>query len=98
LILRTTDGGASWVRLPPTSTDPFLSKQPLFGVAAVDARTAWAAGNDGVLLGTTDGGATWDVQDSRGVDPLSAVVFVDAFNGWVVGDRGTILHTTTGGR
>src|SRR5262249_56873550 len=51
----------------------------------------------GVILRTTDGGATWEWQSSGTTEPLSAVSFTDANTGTVVGARGTILRTTDGG-
>jgi photosystem II stability/assembly factor-like uncharacterized protein len=58
---------------------------------------AWAAGEAGTLLVTTDGGATWKRQrfllQQRGVD----VAFTDAQTGWLVTDAGTLLATTDGG-
>jgi photosystem II stability/assembly factor-like uncharacterized protein len=85
LILRTTDGGATWTSQSSGTT------LPLYGVSFVDANTGWAVGY--TILHTTNGGATWRNQGYGGV----AVSFLDANTGWVVGGGGTILHTTTGG-
>ena len=58
---------------------------------------AWAAGETGALLVTSDGGATWKRQKfflpQRGVD----VAFPDAQTGWLVTDAGTVLATADGG-
>ncbi len=58
---------------------------------------AWAAGETGALLVTTDGGASWKRQKfflpQRGVD----VAFPDAQTGWLVTDAGTVLATADGG-
>ena len=58
---------------------------------------AWAAGEPGVLLVTSDGGATWTRQrfylPQRGLD----VTFSDASTGWLVTDAGTVLTTSDGG-
>jgi photosystem II stability/assembly factor-like uncharacterized protein len=58
---------------------------------------AWAVGEQGVLLVTSDGGATWKRQrfflPQRGVD----VAFFDASTGWLVTDAGAVLATTDGG-
>ena len=37
------------------------TRRPLLAVACVDARAAWVPGKEGVVLGTTDGGATLKV-------------------------------------
>ena len=51
----------------------------------------------GVILATTDGGATWNAQSSGSDGDLSGVAFGDATHGWVVGSGGVILATTSGG-
>jgi photosystem II stability/assembly factor-like uncharacterized protein len=57
----------------------------------------WVVGNDGVILSTTDKGATWEQQDSGETAILYSVHFVDGSDGWVVGDGGLVLHTEDGG-
>jgi photosystem II stability/assembly factor-like uncharacterized protein len=52
-ILRSGDGGRSWVQVPcPVSSD-------LVAVAFSGPRTAWAVGHDGVMLASTDAGTSW---------------------------------------
>ena len=36
----------------------------LEGISAVDANTAWAVGERGIILKTSDGGVTWLQQNS----------------------------------
>jgi photosystem II stability/assembly factor-like uncharacterized protein len=67
----------------------------LQGIYFVDASTGTAVGHSGLILHTTDGGATWVAQASGTTEFLSGVSFVDARNGTAVG--GKILHTTDGG-
>jgi len=94
VILKTVNGGASWT---PQMGD-LIDTVPLFGVTNIDTQTAWAVGDFGIILGTTDGGTTWVFQESGVLDALNAVAFATPANGWAVGDRGTIVATTTGGR
>jgi photosystem II stability/assembly factor-like uncharacterized protein len=70
----------------------------LSGVAAGDARHAWAVGEGGAIVATADGGATWDVQDSGVTVDLEGVAAADARHAWAVGERGTVLATADGGR
>lgn len=63
----------------------------------VDGQRGWAVGENGSLLSTTDGGATWTVRHSGTDLTLSKVVFADANHGWVVGSSGHLLRTTDGG-
>ena len=58
----------------------------------------------GVILATTDGGATWSVQGSGAAanTELNGVAFANAGDGWAVGynfmtGRSVILATTNGG-
>jgi len=59
-------------------------------------------GLDGLILKTTDSGATWAAQVSGTTYNLTAVKFVDANNGWAVGTDGAstanvIIRTADGG-
>jgi photosystem II stability/assembly factor-like uncharacterized protein len=49
-ILRTTDGGATWVA-QGSGTDATL-----YGVSFANANTGTVVGEDGIILRTTDGG------------------------------------------
>lgn len=95
-ILRTDDGGDSW-GLQPSGTTATLVE-----VAAVDSQTAWAVGDDnstwGVILHTTDGGATWQRQALLECDrPCIDLTVLDANTAWTVGNHGLVLKTTDGG-
>jgi photosystem II stability/assembly factor-like uncharacterized protein len=51
----------------------------------------------GIVLVSTDGGATWTKQNT-GIDKsLFGVSFIDPLHGWVVGIDALILHTSDGG-
>jgi photosystem II stability/assembly factor-like uncharacterized protein len=50
------------------------------------------------VLGTSDGGATWQKKMQLTQQPLEAVDFVDATHGWAVGNEGNVVSTTDGGR
>jgi photosystem II stability/assembly factor-like uncharacterized protein len=64
-IVVSSDNGATWKQSPvPVSSD-------LTAVYFVDAREGWAAGHDGVILHTADGGDTWTLQlNGRTVNDL----------------------------
>ncbi len=101
-ILKTTNGGTTWVRQGSVGQIP---KADLSGVSAVDANTVWISGwpaedGYGTILRTTDGGATW--QRIRGFPQIAnvgliAISALNAQTAWVVGDKGVILRTTDGG-
>jgi photosystem II stability/assembly factor-like uncharacterized protein len=117
VILATSDGGTTWQAQDASSAG---SPTGLNAVSFVDATHGWAVGarggsngsqmgHVGVILATSDGGTTWQVQDasSAGGDAqLYSVSFVDATHGWAVGDSvdsdkgyadGAILTTSNGG-
>lgn len=57
----------------------------------------WAVGNYGHILKTTDGGETWNHQNSGVTQELNDVEFIDENIGWAVGMNGVVLHSTNGG-
>jgi len=76
-----------------------------WGISFTDASNGTAVGQgpealDGsLILRTTDGGDTWEVQASgvKQATLLMAVSFTDANTGTAVGENGTITRTTNGG-
>jgi photosystem II stability/assembly factor-like uncharacterized protein len=90
-VLRTTDGGATWVSQTSGTTNP------LYDVSFTDANTGVVVGPGGTILGTTDAGATWVTQASGTMYSLQAVSFTNANMGTVVGESGTIVRTVDGG-
>jgi photosystem II stability/assembly factor-like uncharacterized protein len=85
---------------------PQFADAPLRAVQFVDANEGWAAGDDGVILHTIDGGETWERQPSGVRASLRSIHFLDPFRGYVVGresmpfganSAGVILFTDDGG-
>jgi hypothetical protein len=64
-----------------------------------EAGNAWAVGNDGLIVYSSDWGQTWELQESGVTQPLWEVHFVNDHEGWIVGGlySGLILHTKNGG-
>jgi len=103
-VLRTTDGGATWVRRPVPGGETLDFRD----VDALDAATAVilsiGPGEASRIYRTEDGGATW-TERFRNTDPkafFDAVTFADASHGVAVSDsvdgRFLILLTSDGGR
>ena len=67
-LMTTSDGGESWARVA-IPIEPGVGVH-LRDVWFADARHGWVVGENGTILATTDGGATWTRQ-SQGV-PLPA--------------------------
>lgn len=101
-ILRTTDGGETWIRQGSPSTIPDVE---LFGISSTDGEVAWVVGSDGIVLNTIDGGDTW-VRQAQGLLPDADFLSVSAHdrnNVWAVGQTNNnttacIIHTTDGGK
>jgi photosystem II stability/assembly factor-like uncharacterized protein len=102
-VLRTTDGGRSWLR----ATVPDAEALDFRDVGALDERVAHllsiGPGGASRIYKTRDAGATW-VEQYRGRDPklfLDAMAFWDEQHGVAVGDsvdgRFVILLTQDGG-
>ncbi|MGV9688216.1 WD40/YVTN/BNR-like repeat-containing protein [Streptomyces sp. NPDC003444] len=85
-------------RLTPTGTDARFR-----GLAAVDRRTAWAAGSRGTVLRTTDGGRSWRNVSPPGAEGLEFrdVEAFDARRAVVLaigeGEASRVLRTEDGG-
>ncbi len=88
-ILKTTDGGLTWVRQISGTT------HSLFSVSAVNTETAFAMGI-GVSLRTLDGGENWTQKTDYG-SPLFIVSAVDRNLAFAAGRDGFLARTTTGG-
>lgn len=76
------------------------TRAPLTSVFFIDARQGWAVGHDGMVLGSVDGGESWQVlRDMRGKDQvLMSVWFENAEHGLAVGQFGLALETRDGGK
>jgi photosystem II stability/assembly factor-like uncharacterized protein len=93
MVLKTTDGGQTWVPQPvPASPNPYL-----MDVCFIDSSEGWVNEYDGTMLHTTDGGASWEVQHAEGSPQLYGLDFVSATHGWSAGLSSAIQHTADGG-
>src|SRR6185503_9436749 len=91
-ILRTTDGGKTWLRQDAGTKRPFLA------MSCLDAKTAWIAGKEGIVYATTDGGDTWTLLQTGSPRHIFAIQFATKERGHGVGDFGTMVHTEDGGK
>ena len=93
IILRTTDGGETWVNQPSGTT------ATLYGVWMIDSLNVWTVGLSGLVLHSVDGGQSWETVDIGMETPfrLTAIAFADERTGMIVGDEGTVFFTLDGG-
>jgi photosystem II stability/assembly factor-like uncharacterized protein len=85
IILRTTDGGQSWIDQPSGTTIT------LYGVCFIDVNNGLVVGSGGTIIGTTDGGQNWMSQSIGTNTNLYAVSYNSSI--WtIVGSEGTIIR------
>ena len=65
-------------------------------VEMISATEGWAVDNFSIIMHTTDGGATWELQNGGQRTSATVLHFKDALHGWAIGDAP--LYTTDGGR
>lgn len=91
-IRRTPSGGSpKSIRAPSSIGDRFLH-----GVAS-SGSDVWIAGEKGIILHSTDDGATFTAQTSNVRHDLYAITFRDALHGAAVGAHGAAAITDDGG-
>lgn len=71
----------------------------LTAVHFADDDNGWAVGHDAVILGTSDGGHTWQLQNFQPEleMPFLDVYFTDTKHGVAIGAYGLMMETTDGG-
>jgi len=69
----------------------------LFGVCATSVNDAWAVGEAGLLLSTSDGGAHWRSVSSGTREDLWGVTFTDGLHGWLLADH-QVIRTSDAGK
>ena len=92
------DGAQGWFwQMPQPAGD-------LSDVAFAGATQVFAVGDDGLILHSSDAGATWAAEQSGTDADLRSVSFPDDQHGWVcggksavAGDSGVVLASTDGG-
>ncbi len=97
-ILKTEDGGETWIAQQPNVN------QNITSVFFLDGDLGWAASRKGTILRTTDGGNNWLLCNSGTVHNISRLYFTDKENGYATVHRGLndrygwILKSTDGGK
>ncbi len=95
-ILRTADGGENWSHPTYPATDRFNSTVDLNAVDSPSNDQAWAVGDDGLILHTSDGGKKWVHQESYTHHSLWGVEALDKRIAFAVGNASTIVRTLDG--
>ena len=61
-------------------------ESPLYGVYFASLTDGWAVGNNGIIIHTTDGGITWNLQESNTAQQIESITFIDKVKGFAVGN------------
>jgi len=77
--------------------NPLPQGNDLLSVWFVNPSVGWTVGTGGMILKTTDGGATWSIQRSNTTSALRGVRFLNEQTGFACGMNATIVKTTDGG-
>jgi len=105
-LLETVDGGQSWRKLRPLTTDNlrdvYFANEKIGWLVAERDELKLKTNDEPrtYLLKTEDGGFTWRTVLLRGADAnarLVRAVFADAERGWVFGETGVVFATWDGG-
>lgn len=99
-VYKTEDSGETWEfqkKFGDYSDPPNSFENMPISCYFIDENIGWAAGFNGAVHRTTDGGNSWILQSSNTSNKLKSIFFINEDIGYTVGDSGTILKTTTGG-
>lgn len=89
-IIFTNNGGSEWQDFPVNGIK-FLNS-----VLFVNEDTGFIAGNEGIIMKTTDAGYSWISKNSGTNARLNQIFFISPLVGWAVGEN-VALQTTDGG-
>lgn len=98
VIIKTTNGGISWLTQTPSGFDKIL-----YSVCFLNNSTGYAAGKDNqnhAVFKTTNGGNNWIQQSlpsAPNTPPLLDLSFINTENGYAAGLGPVIFKTTNGG-
>lgn len=96
VIVRTTNGGATWMQVTSISGDLYNIK----GISADRALATTSAASTQIFL-TTNGGGTWTSVYTQSGGFIDCIDMFDASNGYAIGDpvsgNWTLIKTTDGG-
>lgn len=102
IMFKTTDGGQNWafsrISTKQAPTTVFFADQNIgwMGGATPTPGEDEGSGGPSDILGTTDGGRTWQSQVKLPYS-INDIFFIDKLTGWACGSKGAIYHTSDGG-
>lgn len=91
IILKTLDGGLSWVE-QEAPTDHLMLALDFY-----DVDNGVVVGQEGTVYHTSDGGRTWRVVEAGTAVNLKGIRYLTREKVYIVGDNGTLFRSTDGG-
>src|SRR5574338_848001 len=91
-LIKTTDGGQSWITEETGRTTPILK------VRSVNSQVVIASGFGGLILRSTDGGETFTEIASGVTGDLWGLQMINDTLGWSCGTANSLIKTTDGGQ
>lgn len=96
VIITTADGGETWVQITDAPRSEVANKLVRVRVAADGV--AWAVGEMGALLQSTDYGQKWERRRPEQDTAWNDLALLGDGQIWVVGEFGQMLHSTDNGQ
>ncbi|MBS1914500.1 MAG: hypothetical protein JST22_21120 [Bacteroidetes bacterium] len=97
ITMLLTAFGAKELRAQQNWAEVQAAGSKLQGICFATATNAYAVGENGAIVASTDGGTTWTALNSGVINNLWTVRFSSATMGVAAGDSGTVLTTADGG-
>jgi photosystem II stability/assembly factor-like uncharacterized protein len=82
-LIRTDNGGSTWM----TKDFPYYANAIYF----INSQTGYAVGENGLIINTTNGGDSWDMQAGISNVSINDIFLVNSYSGFAVGSNGTML-------
>ncbi len=96
-LLKTTDGGANWTSVSPSMGSDitsiyFMDDQTGFIAGGTNATFSSGASGGGFVHKTTDGGTSWETNQTTSSNGFNTIHFSPEGQGYVGGNNGYIAH------
>jgi len=108
-VIHTTNGGSLWKFQRQESNNDRYDRNKYNDMEFINKNEGWIIGGNsriginsreiypGLILHTTDGGTTWNEQNSGVTQMLTGMAFSSAKSAWITCTNGILLHSTNSG-
>lgn len=91
IILRTSDGGLSWIEQEAPTDHPMLA------LDFYDINNGMVVGEEGTVYRTSDGGRTWQTVELATDEDLKDIGYLSEDKVYIAGDQGALFRSTDKG-